>query len=470
MTHNGTLIEHIARWLEYRVWATNIPGLQAAVWFNGRVIANLAIGHHDVEASTPLTTTHRFRVASHSKMLTAVAVLQLRESGELDLDDEVTTWIPELVDSAGSAGVTIRHLLTHRAGLLRDGSDADYWQFMHEFPTVRELIEIARQAFGVAHIGSQYKYSNIGYGLLGVIIERASGLGYVDYMQLNVVDRLGLTRTGADYDPNSTEQMAFAYSSDNLSWSRSRVSERVQTRGLASATGFFSTAGEMVAIAAALFGEDRTLLNDESRALLISSQEDTDDPGSEVVTYGYGVRTLLVDDVKMYGHGGNYPGHTSQTLWDTETGVGVSVIANAIEPAAVGICKGVLALMRRGVRHDQPEDPDLERFTGRFASIWDVVDIFALDGRLTMVWPVNNDPLEGAITLTRTGEATFDFPKVRGSFGTGESVDFTWTDNGEVQSIRVAGTTFEPVRNVSAAARSDVWPAARPHDAPLTKN
>jgi len=455
MTSYGPLFDLIKQWLEYRAWASNVPGLQAAIWLDGRVQLSIAIGYDDIHAQTPLTTGHQFRVASHSKIMTAIAVLQLRETRMLDLDDEVTRWIPELADQDGTAGVTVRHLLTHRGGILRDGHDADYWQFMKDFPNPEEFLDMARLAFGVTDIESEYKYSNIGYGLLGMIVERASGQPYIDYMNENLVERLGLTQTGADLQPGYSGPLALGYSSDHLAWRRTRLAEDVRTNALASATGFYSTAEELVTIAASLFSCDSKVLNDESRELLVTSQLSVSDPCSDVVSYGYGVRTLIVDDKPMYGHGGNYPGHTSQTLWDPETGIAVSVLVNAIEGAAVGICRGVLALTRRGIRNvpsDETTANELQRFAGRYASIWDVLDLVVLDGQLTMTWPANADPLDGALPLAKAGPTTFKFPRVNGSFGTGESAEFTFDDHGVVESIRIAGTTFKPVDIVTAGS------------------
>jgi D-alanyl-D-alanine carboxypeptidase len=458
MTGYGPLLDQIRQWLEYRAWASNVPGLQAAIWLDGGVQASIAIGYDDADARTPLTTSHRFRVASHSKMMTAIAVLQLRETNGLDLDDPVTRWIPELAEQDGTAGVTVRHLLTHRGGILRDGLDADYWQFMRDFPNEEEFLDMARCAFGVTDIGSEYKYSNIGYGLLGMIVERASGHSYIDYMRENLIERLALTQTGVDLQPGHTGSLALAYSSDNLSRRRTRVAEDVPTNALASATGFYSTAEELVSIAASLFSDNSKVLNEESRELLVTSQLTVSDPCSDVVSYGYGVRTLIVDDVPMYGHGGNYPGHTSQTLWDPETGIAVSVLVNAIEGAAVGICKGAIALMRRGTRNlasDETTASDLQRFAGRYASIWDVVDLVVLDGQLTMTWPTNADPLDGVLPLVKAGPTTFKFPRVNGSFGTGESAEFTFDVHGVVESIRIAGTTFKPVDKVINDTNAD---------------
>ncbi|GIH22576.1 hypothetical protein Aph01nite_08860 [Acrocarpospora phusangensis] len=445
MRGESSVLDHIEHWLRYRQWAENLPGMQVAVWRDGELRRSLAIGHADLAAQTPLTTKHRFRVASHSKTMTAVAVLQLWERDRLGLDDTVTRWIPELGHVASAHEVNVRHLLTHRGGLLRDGRDADYWQFMKSFPDDAQLIDMAAEAFGVTEVDSQYKYSNIGYGLLGLIVARAAGQPYPDYVRTHIADRLGLHDTGADVGPGHVVgNLATGYGGAHLTRRRHRVAQDVHTQALAAATGFYSTAEDLVRIAAALFSDDSRLLGPEARALLVTSQLPMRDPLSDIVSYGYGVRTLEVHGRVLYGHGGNYPGHTSQTLWDPAEGLAVSVLVNAIDVAAVQICKGVMALLS-GQDAEGPENGDLHRFGGHFASIWNVLDLAVLDGVLTMIWPGQSNPLDGAIKLTQIGPETFAFPRTGGSFGTGELVEFVFDEHENVRHIRVAGTTYQPV-------------------------
>jgi D-alanyl-D-alanine carboxypeptidase len=117
-----------------------VPGVQAAIRSGDELVLSAAVGVADALAGTPLTTEHLFPIASHSKTFTATAVLQLVEAGRMRLDDPIGDWVPEL-RAGGSplAAVTVRELLGHQAGVVRDGGDADFWQLVQPFPGIEEL-------------------------------------------------------------------------------------------------------------------------------------------------------------------------------------------------------------------------------------------------------------------------------------------------------------------------------------------
>src|SRR5215471_984914 len=115
-----------------------------------------------------MTPEHIFRVASHSKMFTATAILQLVEQGKLRLDDRAGAYLSWL-DSA----VTLRQLLNHAGGVIRDGRDADFWRVEQPFPDVAALRALAPDA-GILPPNTTFKYSNVGFGLLGQVVEVVS--------------------------------------------------------------------------------------------------------------------------------------------------------------------------------------------------------------------------------------------------------------------------------------------------------
>src|ERR687898_490368 len=104
-------------WWAYRAEKDRVPGIQAAVLLGDEVLHSSACGVADAAAGTPLTTAHRFRIASHSKTFTATAVVQLAERGALRLDDTVAAHLPELAAEPVGA-VTLRELLAHGGGVI----------------------------------------------------------------------------------------------------------------------------------------------------------------------------------------------------------------------------------------------------------------------------------------------------------------------------------------------------------------
>ena len=205
-------LDYFQSWLGYRQWLLRIPGVQVAVLDHGQRRVSAAFGHADLSTGQPLTVGHLFRVASHSKTFTAVAVLQLVEAGRLRLDDTVANRLPELAGSP-LAGVQVRELLSHGGGVIRDSQDGDFWQLHRNFPDRQQLLAIAAEpAAAVLARNDRFKYSNIGYGLLGLIIEAVTGASYQDWVGAAIIARLGLADTGPELVESRRAELAAGHS------------------------------------------------------------------------------------------------------------------------------------------------------------------------------------------------------------------------------------------------------------------
>ena len=165
-------IDYIPRWIEHQMRVTEQPGCAIAIAHKGKLVLEQAFGHADLAAGTALTPQHRFRVASHSKSFTAAGVLKLREQGRVMLDDRVGRFVAGLAPSVATAA--IGQLLSHTAGLVRDGTDAGQWSDRRAFLDEAELrADLA--AGPVIDAGTRFKYSNHGFGLVGLAIEAITG-------------------------------------------------------------------------------------------------------------------------------------------------------------------------------------------------------------------------------------------------------------------------------------------------------
>src|SRR5262245_10596356 len=119
-------LDYIPDWIDFQMRLTEQPGVSIAVSYQGKPVLECALGHADAVAGAALTPRHRFRVASHSKSFTAAGILKLREQGRLQLDDPAGRHVKRLHPAV--AGVTIAQLLSHSAGIIRDGIDSGQWQ------------------------------------------------------------------------------------------------------------------------------------------------------------------------------------------------------------------------------------------------------------------------------------------------------------------------------------------------------
>ena len=449
----GTLrevLDYYDSWLAFNQRYQRIPGVQVAVYAGEGLAFSGAYGLADVENAVPLTEQHLFRIASHSKTFTATAVFQLVEQGRLRLDDKAGQHVTEIVGTPLGER-TVRELLAHAGGVTRDSLEADWWQLARNFPDREELLEVLRrETSAVIPENDRFKYSNIGYGLLGLVVEAAAGTSYNSYVQTAIVDKLGLSGLGPELDPDRLDEYAAGYSA--LTYADARVPiEHVDTRALASATGFFGNARDLVTyFSAHLPGDDR-LLTDKSKREMQHPLWTTSEDGK--ARYGLGLSVTKVGERDVFGHGGGYPGHITRTLVDSDRRLVVSALTNAIDGAAAQLAEAALKLIDLATSEDRGDAEGLARFTGRYANLWGVADFVLLGGRLYVLDPAGGDPTAEPTPL----EAHGDELRVAGGSGYGsygESYRFTFGADGRVESVRgSSGLLSHPLDTFTLPAR-----------------
>ncbi len=163
------------------------PGAAVMIVRDGRIVYSRGFGYANIEDETPIDVTSTFRLGSVSKQFTAMAIMVLADAGKLGFDDPVIQYIPELSDYPG---VTIRHLLTHTAGL------PDYYDTIDTsggMPTNADLPrELASMGGPVFAAGERYEYSNPAYEMLPLIVERVSGQPFAQFMAEQVFGPAGM--------------------------------------------------------------------------------------------------------------------------------------------------------------------------------------------------------------------------------------------------------------------------------------
>ncbi|MCX6520960.1 MAG: serine hydrolase [Actinobacteria bacterium] len=439
------------RWLAFQQHHLRVPGVQAAVLHEGEVVLSTAHGVANVETGEELTERHLFRIASHSKTYTATCVMQLVEQGRLRLDDTVGQWLEPLRDSP-VAGVLVRELLGHGGGVIRDGWDGDFWQLFHAFPDVDALVRIAGDRSAVIDRNERFKYSNVGYSLLGLVIEAASGQRYHDYVAEHVVARLGLSDTAPEFDPARADDYSAGHTALGYA-DRRLVIDHIDTGAMASATGFAATASDVVRYASAHFLGDDRLLGDDSKRVMQRTEWEVAGTGTE---YGLGFAISTIGSRRMLGHGGGYPGHITRTFFDPVDRFAVSVLTNAIDGPALGMATALVRLVDLAVAGvDTDASPELDRFCGRFATLWGVYDIVALGGRLLQLDPSAPDPVAAPVRLEVIDDATLRIADTGGYGSYGEAFRFDFDADGSVTSVRGgSGSTAFPFDRFRAAAAS----------------
>jgi D-alanyl-D-alanine carboxypeptidase len=190
----GAQPDAVDRYMETELGKRRIPGAALVVVRDGNVVKMRGYGMANLELAVPVTADSVFALASVTKQFTATAVMLLAEEGKLGLDDPVNGFLPKAPDKWKS--ITVRHLLTHTGGLasLEDGfrSLARVWRMHYSTAALFESATLDPVSFPP---GERYQYSDVGYFLLGMIIEKASGKRYQEFLEERFFRPLGMTAT-----------------------------------------------------------------------------------------------------------------------------------------------------------------------------------------------------------------------------------------------------------------------------------
>lgn len=457
----------LTSWVDLRRRQLRVPGVQVCVRVGEEIGVSAAFGSADVERGVDLTTRHLFRVASHSKTFTATAAMQLREDGVLGLDDRVARWVPELADHPLGA-VTVRELLGHQGGIVRDGEDADFWQHLGEFPTEAELLELLPREGRVLEPNTHFKYTNVGYSLLGMVVARAAGMPYEELVRSRILDPLGLSRVHVDIDDVPRQECAWGHSGlfgrdeDEPPF----VLANPSTFGMAPATGFVACAEDLSAYAAAHAFGDTRLLTDASKRLMQRDESLLVVDGIEQGRYGLG---LILNDIggrRLVGHSGGFPGFITRTMVDPVTGLVVCVLTNRTGGPAADLATGLVKLVDLAAREAMPEHDeaaarslpegapvgmtpqaaaragiDPASFTGRFVCSWGYLDVRMLGERLVAYSPDATDPTSETQDLRIVDADTLTARPQDGFGAPGELWHVTRNDSGAPVAVRSGGVT-----------------------------
>jgi D-alanyl-D-alanine carboxypeptidase len=436
-------IDLFSAWLEGQIEIRGLPGIAVGVVSGDSLVWTRGFGHADMEADQHMATDTRFRMASHSKLFTATSIMQLREQGKIRLDDPVTDYLPWFSFQAAALDdppITIEHLLTHSSGLPREAGS--HWSDL-DFPTPDEVRELMsdRQAPFAPEV--RWKYSNLAYTIAGMVVEEVSGMAWAEYLQRNIFDPLGMSSSSVDL-PDT--RMATGYGRRMPDGSR-EVFPFVDARGMAAATGLTSTVEDMARFVSAQFrtgtrGGDRLLSTGSLREMhRVRMLENTWTSGQGI---GFSVRRI---DGELYvGHGGGYPGYTTNTTIHLDSEVGVIVLTNTNDSNPAQIARQLMSTVGEAVASAtavEPEvvawDPAWARFAGVYRSRGGETRVLVMNERLVTMNPWATNVGEPTY-LAPIGDGTFRMVARTGGGPVGEIVRFV-AENGEIVRM-VTGDSY----------------------------
>ena len=305
-----------------------------AIAKQGKIIFSSAYGLADRDKRTANAPETRFRIGSMNKMITAVAVLQLAQAGRVKLTAPLGTYITDYPNKDVASKVTLHHLLTHTGGT-GDIFGPDFEAKRLQIRTLNDYVTLYGTRGLAFEPGARWAYSNYGFLLLGVVVERVTGGSYYDYVQKHVYEPAGMASTGSQPEGEVVPNRSVGYTKVNAgpSSAGNQASWRPNTDTLpyrgTSAGGGYSTATDLVRFAGALL--THKLLNAEYTTLLMTGKVDTPMPGSK---YAYGFQDSTAGGVRSVGHGGGAPGQNGDLIIHPDSGYIIAVLSNLDPPAA----------------------------------------------------------------------------------------------------------------------------------------
>lgn len=432
-------LAYIDRWLAFQMRMSEQPGCTIAVAHGGDIVFERAYGHADLETGTALTPRHRMRAASHTKSFTAAGILKLREAGKLKLDDPVGATVPELHPEVAQA--TIGQLLSHSAGLGRDGKDSGQFQGRRPFLTTEELLADLQAPPPVAP-NTRFKYSNNGYGLLGLVIEAVAGEPYAAWLKREIVDGAGLTETDIDMPGEDGVPVATGHSGKLLLGRRVGLPGDYATDAIAPAGGIVTTAKDLARFFAQLSPQAASsVLSVESRREMTRRHWRNENTSIER-HYGLGTVSGTSHGWDWFGHTGGLQGFTSRTSMVPDRDLTVAILTNAIDGWSGQWVEGAIQILSTFASRDAPSETTAD-WEGRWWSIWGVVDLVPVKDRILVAIPAMWAPFADATEIEPTGPDTGRIAKCDGYNSFAEPVRRVRNDAGETDQLWLGPTQLK---------------------------
>lgn len=449
-----TLTAFLARWADRRRRLADVPGLVLGVACGPDRTWARGFGLADPGRALAATDTTLFRIASITKVFTAHAVLQLRDEGRLALDDPVAEHLPwfEPANADGMPPVTLRHLLTHTSGLPTNSAATDFNRMTQ--PTAEQLRARLPGQRLLFRPGTEFKYSNLGFAVLGQVVEAVSGETYGRYLERHLLAPLDLRRTVAHPSPGASQAVGHHL---RVPGYPRRPADFLHLAAFTPAGGMATTATDMVRFLAFLLAPERSPGVLDPRTVRemqrVHHWVDSARGGSGLawaVEQGTGSHVIY--------HGGGLPTQASHLRLDLERRLGAVVLTNAEDAGPDAYAREALALLRLALRSGEGgtdggrlrSGDGLGRYTGRYRFQERELWVVKLSGRLGLIDPKAERPSSSVMPLTPTGPHRF---RVEGGWPRGETAEFVVDDSdGSVLRLRMPSLMYRRTGAVQAGS------------------
>ena len=376
-------------------------GVNVALFDRKKMIYNYNYGYANKEAGLKSNNESLYMIGSNTKVLTALGILKLMEEEKLSLDDDIKKHIPEfeIKSSFEYDKITIENLLMHRSGLVSDL----FHLILDKTRDYHEVIPELRETYLTALPGKMFSYSNVGYTVLGIIIERVSGLSYTEYIQKEIAKPLGIQ---VHFLLNEEDRRPFASTVSLCYDKKGKAVEDSLSTLLPAGSNTYMSLTDFVKFGQMFLRKDDVLLKRETLELMeeLHLEEPID---QEVYNVGFGLihkQYNMGEQVgKVLGHGGNTACHHSIFNYIPDLDVGIEVMTNSQKSIGLSATAGMTVLVEylkeKGiiVEEIKAEQEHVvcgnEDFVGKYATGLGVIDIKRNDKK-ELVTKVSKIPME----------------------------------------------------------------------------
>lgn len=376
------------------------------------------------------------------------AIMRLRATAALRLDDRVSdhlSWFKSKKDE-NVAHITLRQLLTHSSGLVRDGRTLHWGD--DRFPDEEQVIEQVQAGATVQNGYEHWKYSNFGYTILGQVIAAITGKSYEEAVMELVVRPLRMTRSHPDILPKHHKYHATGYGKRFPETGRAEL-PHVQARAMNSATGFSSTVQDLLKFYQAhLLGSDLLLYDRDRREMQRVQYKD------KQYEWGLGFGLSTADGWDMAGHGGGYKGFITSSALNQAHRVILVVLTSAVDGPAQNLLTGMQGLLKKAIEDSGKFSPEKEvpaetmkAICGFYQSDWGIWQCGDVNGKLVGLAPDSDDPAAALVPYEHTGKLRFRTPLLIDQNTTYyENFHFEMTAAGRVSRLVEPGMASKPFR------------------------
>lgn len=300
-------------------------GASVLIEYKGETLIHKAYGKACIELNVPMHTNHVFEIGSVTKQFTAACILKLVENDKLALDDDFTTYVP--YDTQGKS-ITIRQLLNHTSGIPGYTEIVEFWDLSYHSYDRDTLLRMV-ESHGLDFVpGTSIKYSNTAFFILGLIIEKVSGMTYEEYLQQEIFDLLGMQ--SSYYCSQSTIIPNKAYGYD-LSPSGYVQKMYIDHTWPYAAGSICSTTGDLLIWMKAL--HHGKVLSENSYKAMTTPEKLSN---GRSLRYGFGIANYMYEGQRCIGHTGGIPGFLSVTRYYPEHDLYAICLLNSIGEVGAG--------------------------------------------------------------------------------------------------------------------------------------